>query len=86
MAGRPSLSRRQVAGLLFYKPQLGATPGRDYGHRSRLGSGSRAWRHRVTLLLITLFTLPGTLGDYLHRLPANVHFVQETFLICGNGT
>jgi hypothetical protein len=65
-----------VAGLLFYKPQLGAviaaavvlTCGwRALGGLAITGSA---------MLATTLITLPGTLSDFLHRLPANVIWMQ----------
>jgi Glycosyltransferase family 87 len=63
-------------GLLFYKPQLGAVLAIvlivDLGWRALLGLGITG----SALLAINLFTLPGSLADYLHRLPANVRFVQ----------
>ncbi len=30
----------------------------------------------ATLLLINLITLPGTLEQFLHQMPKNIHFVQ----------
>ena len=65
-----------VGGLLFYKPQLAAVIAvlmvLNLGWRCLLGLGITS----SALLLINLLTLPGSLGDYLHRLPLNVHWMQ----------
>ena len=66
-----------IAGLLFYKPQLGTVLGAmlivSLGRRAVTGlvvTGS-------ALLLVTLLTMPGALGQFLHQMPLNVRFVQE---------
>jgi hypothetical protein len=63
-------------GLLFYKPQLGAVLAivliLDLGWSALLGLGITG----AALLAINLTTLPGSLTDYLNRLPANIRFVQ----------
>jgi hypothetical protein len=71
-----SLAAGMVAGLLFYKPQLGAI----------VAAGlilSRGWRALAGLaitgsamLLINLITLPGTLTAFLKQLAPNVAFMQ----------
>ena len=65
-----------VCGLLFYKPQLGAILAAalvvSEGWRPLCGLAITG----VTLLATTLITLPGTLGEFLHKLPANVVFMQ----------
>lgn len=65
-----------AVGLLFYKPQLAAVLAvilvLNLGRRALLGIAISG----VTLLLINVLTLPGTLTDYLHRLPLNVHYMQ----------
>ncbi len=65
-----------VGALLFYKPQLGAVVALalvfDLGWCALVGLAITGG----LLLLINVLALPGTLGDYLHRLPANVHFMQ----------
>ena len=65
-----------VGGLLFYKPQLALVLGIvlviDLGWKALLGYAITGF----SLLLINLVLLPGTLVDYLRRMPANLHFVQ----------
>jgi alpha-1,2-mannosyltransferase len=65
-----------VGGLLFYKPQLALVLAvilvLDLGWKSLAGYAVTG----ITLLLANLILLPGTLTDYLRRLPANVHRVQ----------
>jgi len=65
-----------VGGLLFYKPQLAAVVTAvmvlDMGLAPLLGlaiTGS-------ALLAITVFTMPGALAVFLHKLPANLRFMQ----------
>ena len=72
--------RRLVAGLLcgllFYKPQLGAVVAAvlvlDLGW-SALGGLCVTG---AALAAISLVALPGSIGDYMHLLPANVHWMQ----------
>ena len=65
-----------IAGLLFYKPQLGAVLAGmlvlTLGWRALAGVGITG----VFLLTVNLVTLPGTLSTYLHRLPSMVHYMQ----------
>jgi hypothetical protein len=65
-----------VAGLLFYKPQLGAVLAlallASLGWRAALGLALTG----TALLLVTLTTLPGSLDHFLHQMPANLHHVQ----------
>ena len=65
-----------AAGLMFYKPQLAVIPSivlvLDQGWRAGIGLAVTA----MILVLINFAALPGTLTDYLHRLPANVHLLQ----------
>ncbi len=65
-----------LAGLLFYKPQLGAVVAAvmliDLGPRAAAGAAITG----LSLLTINVITLPGTLSAYLAALPANVHFMQ----------
>jgi hypothetical protein len=75
-ANRPLLAGL-IAGLMAYKPQhavvLGGMLVLALGWRAMLGlaiTGS-------SLLLVTLLTLPGSLGDFLHKMPRNIKFVQE---------
>ena len=75
-ADRPLLAGL-VAGLMAYKPQhavvLGGILALSLGWRAVLGlaiTGS-------VLLLVTVLTLPGALGDFLHLMPRNVRYVQE---------
>ena len=63
-------------GLLLYKPQLAVVlagmMALDLGPRVLLGMGSVA----ATFVLITAWSMPGALGDYLVRLPANLQVMQ----------
>jgi hypothetical protein len=65
-----------VIGLLCYKPQLAALAAiilcLDLGWRAAAGFATTA----AALFLITLVALPGSLGDYLYRLPSILHFMQ----------
>jgi hypothetical protein len=65
-----------VGGLLFYKPQLAAVVAAvmavDLGWAAALGLAITG----VALLAVNRFALPGTLGDWLHQLPANVRHMQ----------
>jgi len=73
---RKALWAGVFCGLLFYKPQhaavLGAVLTLSLGRRALLGFGGVV----ATLTLITAVTMPGAMGDWLHRLPINVHFMQ----------
>jgi hypothetical protein len=74
-ARRAAFAGAMVA-LLAYKPQLAAVLGAviviDLGWRALAGLGVGG----SALLLLNVLTLPGTLGNYLSRLPANVARVQ----------
>lgn len=66
-----------VCGLLFFKPQLGAILAAVLlatgGRRALTGlslTGS-------ALLLIDVVTLPGSLGDFFHKLPPTLHHLQN---------
>lgn len=65
-----------TCGLLFYKPQLGAVLAAALvltaGLRPLCGLAVTG----ALLLSVNLLTLPGTLDDFLHRLPANISFMQ----------
>jgi len=65
-----------VAGLLLYKPQLGALVALavvfTLGRRAALGLALTS----LTLLAITLLTLPGVASDYLARMPGNLRQFQ----------
>lgn len=65
-----------AGGLLLYKPQLGIVLALvmilDLGRPGAAGYAITT----AALLLVNLLVLPGTIGEYLHRLPANLHFVQ----------
>lgn len=66
-----------VAGLLFYKPQLGAVVAlvlvADLGRRAVLGLGVTA----VVTLLVTVYAMPGALAEYFRTLPLNVDWIQN---------
>ncbi len=66
-----------LAGLLLYKPQLGAI-------LIAVLVVTLGWRPLVGMFVtagllgvVTLITLPGTLGLWLHKMPANLHFVID---------
>jgi hypothetical protein len=65
-----------VAGLLLYKPQLGALVALallfTLGRRAALGLALTS----LGLLAVTLLTLPGVANDYLARMPANLRQFQ----------
>ncbi len=65
-----------ACGLLFYKPQLGAILAAamviDLGWKPLAGLAITG----TTLLAITLIALPGTLADFLRRLPGNIAYMQ----------
>ncbi len=69
-----------VAGLLFYKPQhaalIAAVLCVSMGRKAILGLAVTG----VTLLAINLTALPGTLPDFLHKLPGNLQIMQESKL------
>ncbi|MBC8107272.1 MAG: DUF2029 domain-containing protein [Anaerolineae bacterium] len=73
---RRALSAGIACGLLLYKPQLAVVlaivMSLDLGWRAALAMAFTA----SCLLLITGFTLPGSIGDYLDKLPLNLHFMQ----------
>lgn len=66
-----------IAGLLLYKPQLGAILIAvliiTLGWKPLAGMAVTA----TGLALVTLITLPGTLTLWLHQMPANLHFVID---------
>jgi alpha-1,2-mannosyltransferase len=74
-ARRPLLAGL-VGGLMFYKPQVAAVLAAvllvDLGWRALAGYAVTG----TALLLTNLVALPGTLSDYLHRLPVNLHDFQ----------
>ena len=65
-----------VGGLLFYKPQLATIVAVvmvfDLGWRAAAGFTITG----VSFLAITLFALPATLGEFIHRVPQNLDLVQ----------
>ena len=75
-SGRP-LFAGLLAGLLFYKPQLGAVVAialvATIGWRAALGLAITG----LSLLLINLVTLPGSLTDFFVKMPANLRWLQE---------
>jgi len=74
---RQALAAGLVAGLLFYKPQHAAIVGIvlviSLGWRAAAGLLITG----CTLLLLTVVTMPGSLGDYLHKLPRLLVVMQE---------
>jgi hypothetical protein len=71
-----TLTAGLLAGLLLYKPQIGALLAAAL--TARLGwRGLAGVAITASLLALTcVIWLPGTLGQYLHQLPLNVHFMQ----------
>ncbi len=74
-------SRRAIlagafCGLLCYKPQhaalLGLVLTLSMGWRTIIGLASVL----IPLALITMITMPGSIADWTHQLPLNVHFMQ----------
>lgn len=65
-----------LCGLLFYKPQLAAVVAAvlviSRGMRVCLGLSFTLG----VLVLTTAVSMPDAIGDYLHRLPQNLHFMQ----------
>ncbi len=65
-----------ACGLLFYKPQLGAVVAAamvlDLGLTALAGVAITG----IALILVTMIALPGSLGDWVHQLPANVRWMQ----------
>lgn len=65
-----------IAGLLFYKPQLGAVVAAVMivccGWRALAGLAMTG----TALLLVTIVTLPGTLAAFLAKMPGNLTFMQ----------
>jgi hypothetical protein len=72
-----SLAAGIVCGLLFYKPQLGLVVAvvlcLSQGRRALLGVVITG----TFLTLVNVITLPGTLADWLLRMPGNMHWMQE---------
>jgi alpha-1,2-mannosyltransferase len=72
-----SLAAGLVAGLLLYKPQhaivIGIVLILSLGRRAAAGFLVTA----AGLLVITLFTMPNALADYLHKLPRTIQVMQE---------
>jgi hypothetical protein len=63
-------------GLLLYKPQLAAALAAAFVlHRGWRAAGGLAYVASATLLFTAVF-MPGSLSDYLHRLPQNLHVMQ----------
>jgi hypothetical protein len=66
-----------LAGLLFYKPQLAVVLSAvlvlSLGRRALLGLCVTG----ACLLLVTLVTMPGALGEFLRQMPLNLRQVQE---------
>ena len=66
-----------IGGLLFFKPQLAAL----FALAMVIGLGWRALAGLavtgVWLLAITVFSMPGCLHEFLHRLPPILHWLQN---------
>jgi hypothetical protein len=65
-----------LCAMLFYKPQLAAVI-------AVVLIFNRGWRAAIGLsitlglfVLVTAATMPGAIGQYLHQLPLNLHFMQ----------
>jgi hypothetical protein len=74
--GGQALRAGLVGGLLFYKPQLGAVVAAvmifDLGPQAIGGFAITG----IGLLAVTVLAMPGSLGDWIHGLPANVRWMQ----------
>lgn len=72
-----ALAAGLVCGLLFYKPQLGAVVAiilsLSQGRRAMLGIAITG----VSLLLLNIITMPGTIHLFLSQLPGNLHWMLE---------
>ena len=70
-----ALAAGLVTGLMLYKPQLAAVLSTvlilDLGWRAAAGFALTAGA-----LLLACLALPGSIGDFLHLMPRNLHFVQ----------
>ena len=66
-----------LAGLLFYKPQLGAVVAlaimATMGWRAAVGLAITG----LSLLLLNLLILPGSLTDFFLKMPVNLRWLQE---------
>jgi hypothetical protein len=66
-----------VCGLLIYKPQLGAAIALvlclTEGRRAMLGVCLTG----TALVLVNVFTMPGTLHEFVYHMPMNLHWIQE---------
>jgi len=66
-----------VCGLLFYKPQVGALIAAVLclcrGRRALMGVALTC----VSLLLVNILTMPGTLKEFVFQMPLNLHWMQE---------
>jgi alpha-1,2-mannosyltransferase len=73
---RRGMAAGLVAGLLFYKPQLGAIVAlllaMDLGWRALAGLTITG----AALALITLISMPEMIGDYQRMMPGNLHYMQ----------
>jgi hypothetical protein len=63
-------------GLLLYKPQLAAGLAAVLVLQRGWRAGAGAAYVGCVVLALTAQTMPGALGDYLHRLPLNLHAMQ----------
>lgn len=75
-SGRPVLAGI-VCGLLFYKPQLGLVVAAvlciSQGRRAILGVCLTG----TALVLINVFTMPGTLHEFVFHMPQNLRWIEE---------
>jgi hypothetical protein len=75
--GGYSFAAGLLCGLLFYKPQLGAVVAivlcLSQGRRALLGVSLVG----LALLLVNVVTLPGTIHEFIHTMPANMRWMQE---------
>ena len=74
--GMDSVLAGVAAGLLFYKPQLALAVSAvliaTLGWRALLGVALTG----AALLMFTVLAMPGSLGEYLHRLPDTIAWMQ----------
>jgi len=65
-----------VAGLLLFKPQLGAVVAIVLSFSAGWRAAAGALATFAVLMLITVIALPGSLTGYFHQLPANLRAIQ----------
>ena len=73
---RRAIAAGLVGGLLMYKPQLGAVVAAAMLLTLGPRGADRPGATGGTLLCVNLIALPGTLGPFLHQVPASLYYLQ----------